>query len=743
MSRSRLHRVSKSAALSEICPIPGNEFPPTGYKAIFQLGAGLEIAELGVRARFSGPLFLALVFVCLAVSPVLAFPPLDRELTSSTKSFDYGTYSDTNDILMFITNRGWIGHDATGELGRPFGLYYPRGTNKTVIYSAGLWAACRMWKGYRASVAEYEADFTPGPIVDGSFLPDNDKFRAYKIARNDTYDSNLDFAEWPFDEGAPSLKDQAGNDILDELGHRLPRAMGDQTFWCVFNDVNLANHTSSPGSGRPLGMEVQLLAWSDEWPGSLGRTIFLNYTIINKSDSIWREARFGLWADPDIGRASDDLAGCDSALGLGFCYNNGPDVVYGDAPPAVGFSLLAGPSVPSPGDSVWSVRQERWIYGRRALAMNGYAAWTNGDDPTGEPKVYYLLSGKDHEGFPQIDPSNNKPTTFFYSGDPASQSGWLDTSPSDRRFAVGVGPVTVMQGDTIEIVAAVLIGQGTDALGSIASIKQAAATAQALYRGGFDPIRPSTVDILPGACPNIVSFDEPIELEYDFVRPATSIPTSNIVVAVYSTSEYDATAADPREILLGGIAPSGWTVDDIGRAIQSETPCGCGHSTRDGLPDLLLSFDRDEIASALDPLVEGAVRTLTLHTVGRDGARSEGPDCLTFVDLVPESDPIDQPLRPGENDRDAPFALSNQPNPFNAATMVNYRIATDGPVRIEVYDILGRRMATLVDAWQRAGEYQVMWNGTNLHGEPAGSGMYFYRLQSDDGLLSRKMILLK
>lgn len=696
-----------------------------------------------MRARFSGPFLLVLAFVWGVVSPVVAFPPPDRALTSAVKTYDYGTFVDTNDILMFVTNRGWLGHDATGLLGRPWGLYYPRGTNKTMVYAAGLWASCKMGKFYTGSFASYESDFGPGPIVNGTFLPDNDKFRVYKIARDDSYESNADYAEWPFDQGAPALMDKDGNYVLDARGRKMPRVMGDQTTWCVFNDLNPVYHTEKTASISELGMEVQLLTWSDEWPGSLGRVIFLDYTIINKGDSIWRDARFGLWADPDLGRAADDLAGSDSALSLGYCYNNGPDVVYGDAPPAVGFTLLAGPSIPSSDDSVWSVRGEQWIQGRRALPMTGFAAWGNGDDPRVETHAYYLLSGKDATGLPQVDPSNNKPTTYFYSGDPESQTGWLDVTPTDKRIAVGGGPITVNRDDTIEIVAAVLVGQGDDALSSISSLRQATQTAHALYRGGFAAATEAIVDILPGACPNVISFDEPIDLDFDFVRPAAAIPTSNIVVAVFSAREYDATSADPREILLDGVPPSGWIVDDIGRPDLRDTPCGCGHTSRDGLVDLLLSFDRDDIAGALEPLVEGAVRTLSLRAVGRDGARGAGTDCLRFVDLSGNSGSILHPSPASQDNERSGFALSNQPNPFNAATVINYRIATDGPVRVEVYDILGRRMATPVDAWQRAGEYQVMWNGTDLRGVPVGSGMYFYRLQSDDGLLTRKMTLLK
>jgi hypothetical protein len=324
-----------------------------------------------------------------------------------------------------------------------------------------------------------------------------------------------------------------------------------------------------------------------------------------------------------------------------------------------------------------------------------------------------------------------------------SQSGWVDNNPIDRRFIVSAGPLTVGRGDTIEITAAVVVGQGDDALGSITSLKQAAQTARALYQGRFVPAMGSVVDILPGSCPNVVSFDEPLDLDFDFIRPAAAIPTSNIVVAVYSTPDFDATTADPREVLLNNVSPSGWTIDDVGRPDVRETPCGCGQASRDGRTDLLLSYDRDAIAEAMQPLIEGAVRTLQLRTVGRDGLRSEGHDCLTFVDLVGDPETIDPLFMRDDDPRNAPFALANQPNPFNAATMITYRIATDGPVRVEVYDILGHRMATLVDAWQRSGEYQVMWNGIDIHGDPVGSGMYFYRLQSDDGLLTRKMILLK
>ena len=477
-------------------------------------------------------------------------------------------------------------------------------------------------------------------------------------------------------------------------------------------------------------------------PGRWDGTIFFHYTIIDKGDSTLRDAIVGLWADPDIGVPSNDLVGCDTALSLGYSYNDGSDPQYGQDPPAVGLTVLAGPSVVSEGDSVWSIHDNKYRMDRRALKMSAFSAWGNGGDPYTEPGAHYILNGEDREGFPAVDPTTHLETPYQYSGDPIQQTGWVSLTPDDWRFAIATGPVTIARNDTIEVVVAAVVGEGREGIHPVQSLKEAAEIAHYLYRGRFGLPHVSSVDVLPGSCPNIVSFEDPIDVEYDFVRPATTVPTSNIVVAIYSTREFDATSAIASDVSLGGVRPSNWAVADVGRANSRETPCECGIGSRDGLVDLLLTYDRDKVASVLQPLVEGAVRTLELRSIGRNGERSRGQDCLAFVDLTSEFDPR-PPGGDGTALGNAPFSLSNQPNPFNASTMITYRIATDGPVRLEVYDILGRRMATLVDAWQRSGEYQIVWNGDDLHGYPAGSGMYFYRLQSDDGLLTRKMILLK
>jgi hypothetical protein len=90
------------------------------------------------------------------------------------------------------------------------------------------------------------------------------------------------------------------------------------------------------------------------------------------------------------------------------------------------------------------------------------------------------------------------------------------------------------------------------------------------------------------------------------------------------------------------------------------------------------------------------------------------------------------------------FSLgANYPNPFNAGTVIHYTLGRDGQATVEVFDILGRHVATVVDEFQSAGPHEVAWNGTDAHGQAMASGMYFYRLTAGGFADSKKMVLLK
>jgi hypothetical protein len=85
----------------------------------------------------------------------------------------------------------------------------------------------------------------------------------------------------------------------------------------------------------------------------------------------------------------------------------------------------------------------------------------------------------------------------------------------------------------------------------------------------------------------------------------------------------------------------------------------------------------------------------------------------------------------------------NYPNPFNPETVIVYQVSTTGPVVLEIFNVLGQRVRTLVEGQQRTGRYEARWDGRDGGGIPVGSGFYYYRLRSGNYSASRSMLLLR
>ncbi len=85
----------------------------------------------------------------------------------------------------------------------------------------------------------------------------------------------------------------------------------------------------------------------------------------------------------------------------------------------------------------------------------------------------------------------------------------------------------------------------------------------------------------------------------------------------------------------------------------------------------------------------------------------------------------------------------NYPNPFNPETNITFDIQCDSKVKLEIYNIKGQKVKTLIDSRLSAGNHSAIWNGTNSSNKSVASGVYFYKLKSDGKELTKKMILLK
>lgn len=98
----------------------------------------------------------------------------------------------------------------------------------------------------------------------------------------------------------------------------------------------------------------------------------------------------------------------------------------------------------------------------------------------------------------------------------------------------------------------------------------------------------------------------------------------------------------------------------------------------------------------------------------------------------------DSPILPGQ------FALhQNYPNPFNPATTISFDLSRRSNITLSVYNILGQKVATLLNGFLDAGRHETLWNGCTDRGETVGSGLYFYVLKTETAVMTRKMMLLK
>lgn len=103
---------------------------------------------------------------------------------------------------------------------------------------------------------------------------------------------------------------------------------------------------------------------------------------------------------------------------------------------------------------------------------------------------------------------------------------------------------------------------------------------------------------------------------------------------------------------------------------------------------------------------------------------------------IGDHDPTDQLL-------ESFYLFHNYPNPFNPSTVIGYRLSVASRVELSIFDLLGKKVRTLVDERQPAGQYEVRWNGEDADGNALSAGIYFYRMKAGDHLAVRKMTYIK
>lgn len=338
------------------------------------------------------------------------------------------------------------------------------------------------------------------------------------------------------------------DNIYSPVDGDYPNIPGDEALFFIFND-KAAEHTES--DGLQLGIEVHAMAYAFNCnvEEAFQNTVFLKYTIINRSTSTYFDTYVGSFTDLDIGFGGDDYIGCDVGRGCYYGYNGDENdessagvVGYGIAPPAQAVVFLAGPlSDPDGIDNTTSydtvnnvlllncakgdilngningLNFQDGIVDNERLGMTGFTYFNSGGNSATQSPGYsqeyhdYLkglwLDGSSlcygGNGHASGGGDSEVPTKFVFPGSPTSDPcGWgqggipkndwseetTSNAPGDRVGLGSSGPFTFLPNDTVELDLAFVYGRSTTT--AYASVEQMLQNIDVIKNGYLNNITP-------------------------------------------------------------------------------------------------------------------------------------------------------------------------------------------------------------------------------------------------------------
>ncbi len=239
---------------------------------------------------------------------------------------------------------------------------------------------------------------------------------------------------------------------------------------------------------------------------------------------------------------------------------------------------------------------------------------------------------------------------------------------------------------------------------------------------------------------------------YDYVAPTLCDSTAEEGIC-WSVFMVRATTPDPF-VFVDSPPDSGYSIDNLAPSVPSGFLLAYGGTGGNSLswdecPDE--DFDFFNVYRDTDPEFEPSEESRVHQTTGTTWEDASGTPAhfykVAAVDFAGnESDPAspDEITDGPEGALPASFALhQNNPNPFNPATSIRFDLPRAGDVRLEIFDVSGRRIAILAEGRREAGRHEVLWRGGDERGRPASSGVYFYKLTAPGYSETKRMLLLK
>ena len=215
------------------------------------------------------------------------------------------------------------------------------------------------------------------------------------------------------------------------------------------------------------------------------------------------------------------------------------------------------------------------------------------------------------------------------------------------------------------------------------------------------------VDIKPGSYPN------PLNVKSKGVLP----------VAILGALDFNVNDIDVSSIELEGVSPTRFSFEDVGASIGDlENPCHSTCEGSDGLMDLSLKFNTQDIVAILGDCEDGDEIVLTATGELLDGTSIEGNDCIVIL----AKGKLKKPMAYNGDIAPVTFNLSqNYPNPFNPSTTIKYSIPSECNVKLDIYNYNGQKIEGLINGIRSAGFYETQWTAN------VASGVYFYRFEAN------------
>lgn len=703
------------------------------------------------RSRLS-TLSPVLVFVLCLSSGALARVPanlLSREdsppISAASPAYCAAEHH-TGEMAFTVTNYGLIGTGLARSVTDCFtgaqlhSCEFPKGSNKEYLFFGSIWIGAVVGGDTLVSTG---AD---GWVIGSELHPDESPFGDMR-----TY-STLDTT----------------------LGWWAPEAVSHRDFVAVYTDTYTSGVTGlvedeiDHRPHQPLNVEVTQKTYSWGSPGNED-FVLLEYQLKNIGDQALAGVYLGLlvdgdvWQDPDDAGHQDDITGyrptvpvtaarcaIDLDLPTGWIADNDGDMTPSLHPmPLVGVSaltLLQAPvNQPTLSYNWWGSHSNACLdYGpqmREHLRDLGYGGLGT---PAGDRNKYAFMSNGEIDfdyvytaGLDSLDP-------VWVSPLDCGTYNW--DQPGDVRYLLSVGPVDLLPGQTAPYYFTYTVGDHfhVDSLNWVHNMRQdydpdsftdglsfsdlnyniqnaywmfdlpGVDTDSDGYFGQYLVCSEDTIFFTGDGIPDLVPGRT--VTAYHFLRawpPDNSNVTGDSVTFTWSScpSRTDLEFYE-LSVKVGGITVTLTDVQDTSVTI--------------GLRDKALKAGPTQV----EWWVTARSRPQTFAT--RDGHGSFVYDVITGIEP-----PIDNPL---------PVAFSleqNYPNPFNPTTQIEFALPQQSFVRLEIINIAGQRVKTVLSGQFPAGVHTAVWDGSTDDGVAAASGVYFYRLTAGDYQSTRKMVLTR